>query len=470
MRGIGYAREITGNAINLHSPKWCFVRPARTVHMRYPLKDKLESVYEASIDPSVAHRYSPGEAIMCQERYVGLDVHKRHVVVAAVDADQRIQWRPKKIAINRFWRWAESHLNGDDRIALEATSGAWPYHDRLREISVNVVVANAHKVQLIASSRVKTDRHDALVLAKLLAANLLPTVWVPPPCVRELRGLTAHRRRLVRERTAAKNRLHGVLQRHNLLPPPGRIDSQAQADWWSSVKLSSAEMLRVRHELMQVEQLSAMIDEVESEVAQLSIKEPWIEHVAYLLQLPGVGLNSAMTILAAIGDITRFAKAGALIGYAGLGASVHASGNTYRTGGITKQGRRELRTVLVECAWMAVRYGPVWKAMYQRLKQRMPKPKAITVVARKLLVAIWHILSKHELDRYADPQAIARSPMTWATNHRVASSLGLTRPAFVKRELARLGIADQVKKMHYGSKVYNIEHLWRYPVRQTTNP
>jgi transposase len=144
--------------------------------MRYPLKDKLESVYEARIDPSVAHRFSPGEDIMCKGRYVGLDVHKRHVVVAAVDSNQKIQWQPKKIAVNRFWRWAEGHLKSDDQIALEATSGAWQYHDRLREISINVVVANTHKVQLIASGRVKTDRHDALVLAKLLAANLLPAV------------------------------------------------------------------------------------------------------------------------------------------------------------------------------------------------------------------------------------------------------------------------------------------------------
>jgi hypothetical protein len=215
---------------------------------------------------------------------------------------------------------------------------------------------------------------------------------------------------------------------------------------------------------MQIEQLSSMIDEVEDELANLSVQEPWVEQVAYLLQLPGIGLNSAMTILAAIGDIDRFAAAKNLVGYAGLGASVHASGNTYRTGGITKQGRRELRTVLVECAWITVRHGQEWKALYSRLVKRMPKAKAITTVARKLLVVIWHVLSNRELDRNADSQAVARSLMTWATNHRVATSLGLTRPAFVKRELTRLGIVDQVKTMRYGSKVYNIEHLWQYPV------
>jgi transposase len=401
---------------------------------------------------------------MDRTRYVGLDVHKQHIVAAAVDKDQTVCWRPKKMATRQFWRWAKRHLTGEDQIALEATSGAWQYYDRMRQITPHIVVANAHKVKLIASSRVKTDRHDALVLAKLLAAGLLPPVWVPPHCVRELRGLTAHRRRLVRERTAAKNRLHGVLQRQNILPPPGRISSQAQTAWWSSRQLSGAEKLRIRHELMQIEQLSNMIDEVEGELASLSVQEPWVEQVAYLLQFPGIGLNSAMTVLAAIGDINRFATAKNLVDYAGLGASVQASGNTYRTGGITKQGRRELRTVLVECAWVAVRHGPNWKATYRQLKKRMPKAKAITAIARKLLVVIWHVLSKRELDRHADPQAVARSLMTWATIHRLATSLGLTRPTFVKRELTRLGIVDQVKTMRYGSKVYNIEHLWRYPV------
>lgn len=83
-----------------------------------------------------------------------------------------------------------------------------------------------------------------------------------------------------------------------------------------------------------------------------------------------------MTILSAIGDITRFPGSRQLVGYSGLGASVHASGNTYRTGRITKQGRRELRTVLVECAWSTVRYSLFWKARFERLRAQVGKQKA----------------------------------------------------------------------------------------------
>ena len=122
---------------------------------------------------------------------------------------------------------------------------------------------------------------------------------------------------------------------------------------------------------------------------------------------------SAMTVLAAIGDITRFPSAKKLVGYAGLGASVHDLGQTHRSGRITKQGRSELRGVMVETAWVAVEHHAHWKAQFERLVQRLGKPKAIVAIARKLLVAIWHVLSARAADVHAAKQAIARKLLTW---------------------------------------------------------
>jgi transposase len=115
-----------------------------------------------------------------------------------------------------------------------------------------------------------------------------------------------------------------------------------------------------------------------------------------------------MTILAAIGEITRFPSAQKLVGYSGLGASVHASGQTEHPGAITKQGRRELRTALIEAAWIAVRQHPYWEAQFERLAARKGAGKAIVAIARKLLVAIWHVLTKHVADCHADPVRVAR--------------------------------------------------------------
>jgi transposase len=402
------------------------------------------------------------------QRQLGLDVHRQHVMIAAVNNRQDVLMPPVKVAVSRFAKWAQAHLQPTDRVALEATSNAWAFYDMLEPLVAEAKIADGRKIKLISASRTKTDKHDALVLAQLLASNLLPAVWVPPVYVRELRSLTAHRRRLVRERSAAKNRLHGVLHRHNLILPPGDPFSDAHRSWWASLAVSPSECLRIRHEWCHIQHLTRLIEEVEAELAQQSAQAPWCEQVAFLVQLPGIGLNSALTILAAIGDIDRFASAKQLVGYAGLGASVYASGQRYHTGKITKQGRRELRAVLVESAWVAVSHSASWKQRYQKLLPRLGKHKAIVAIARKLLVSIWHVLTKRVADRHADVQAVARSLMTWATQYRLATSLGMTRPAFVKRELERLGLASEVDRMRYGSKTYHIANLRTYTVKQGT--
>ena len=115
-----------------------------------------------------------------------------------------------------------------------------------------------------------------------------------------------------------------------------------------------------------------------------------------------------MTILSAIGEIERFPTAKKLVGYAGLGAKVHASGQTHRTGGITKQGRKELRWVLIEAAWTAVRYDQHWQEQFEQLAYRIGREKAIVAIARKLLVIIWHVLTAKAADRKAQPQQVAR--------------------------------------------------------------
>ena len=387
-------------------------------------------------------------------RSVGIDAHRQYVVVAGVDEQQQVILKPCRVSLEQFSRWAQGHLKATDQVALEATSNAWELHDQLVPLVGQVTIANAFKVKLISRARVKTDRHDALVLAKLQAAYLLPGVWVPPLPVRELRGLVAHRQQLVRDRTAAKNRLHSVLHRHNLILPKGDPFSAAHQTWWQALKLSSTEQLRVRHELAQIQHLSSLLEEVEAAMAQLSVQDEWRGQVAFLIQLPGIGLQGAMTILSAIGDIHRFPNAKQLVGYSGLGGSVHDSGQTHQTGKITKQGRRELRTVLVECAWTAVRYSAYWKACFTRLATRLGRRKAIVAVARKLLVVIWHVLSKRTADYQADPQAVARSLMKWASEHRLATSLGLSRSAFVWQELARLGLGTQLECFTYVSHRY----------------
>ena len=215
---------------------------------------------------------SPSEAGL---RFVGLDVHKRYVVVAAVDEGQHVILNPRRIELDCFGKWASGNLYPTDVVVLEATSSAWDMYDQLRPLVGVVLVANPAKVALIAKSRVKTDAKDVLVLAGLLAAGLIPTVWVPPADVRELRGLVAHRQRLVWQRIRTRGRLRAVLLRHNLVAPSGDAFSGVNREWWRGLPLSSTEQLRVRQDLTMLDALVPLVTEVEKEIAACSQHQQW---------------------------------------------------------------------------------------------------------------------------------------------------------------------------------------------------
>lgn len=293
-------------------------------------------------------------------RFVALDIHKAYVVIGAVDGTQTVVLPPRRVSLPQFAEWATQHLLQSRQVVLETTINAWTFYDQLIPLVSRVVVANPAQVKLIASSGSKTDKRDTLALARLLAANLIPAVWVLPAEVRELRALVTHRQRLVKQRTMAKNRLQSLLHQHNLTPPFKAVFAPLHRTWWEDLeqRLPASERVRVQKDRALVVYLTSLIELVEAELAQLSQQEPWHAQVPFLLQLPGIGMITAMTVLASIGEVTRFASAKRLVGYAGLGARIHASGQVQRSGSITKNGRTELRTVLVEAAWTSVRTSP----------------------------------------------------------------------------------------------------------------
>jgi transposase len=345
---------------------------------------------------------------------------------------------PRKLSLERFGQWALEHLTKTDQVVLEATTNAWTLYDQLAPLVQEVKIAHPLLIKLISSARVKTDTRDTLHLARVLAAGLIPAVWVPPPPVRELRVLVAHRQRLVRQRTQASNRLHSVLHAHQLVPPAGRLGSSGQQAWWNELDVPTLERLRVQQDLTLLQTVEGLLTTVDAELSRLSTQAPWQELMPFLMQLPGFAVVTSMTVLAAIGDITRFPSAKKLVGYSGLGASVHASGQTYHTGPITKQGRRELRTVLVEAAWSAVEHHPYWHAEFARLVPSLGKGKAIVAIARKLLVVVWHVLIHQAADRHADLPMVSRKLQRWGKQHSLAHQHGLSSGAFARQHLQRL--------------------------------
>jgi transposase len=248
-------------------------------------------------------------ASLSAERFVALDVHKHYVVVGAVNAGQQIVLSPRRVDLDDLRSWSQQHLCSTDAVVLEATTNAWHLCDQLRPLVASVTVAHPLLVKVIATARVKTDARDTLHLARLLAAGLIPSVWIPTPEVREMRALVAHRTRLIRQRTQAKNRLRSTLHRYNIVPPDGGLFAPAQRAWWEALSLSTCEKLRIRQDLSLLDSLEPLIEEVDAELTRLSGTEIWRSQVTFLLQLPGIGVINALVLLSAIGAITRFPSA-----------------------------------------------------------------------------------------------------------------------------------------------------------------
>lgn len=389
-------------------------------------------------------------------RYVALDIHKQYVMVGALSAGGEVLLQPRRVGIGRLPEWLQKHLRSTDHVVIEATTNAWHIYDLILPLVARVVVAHPPEVKKIVNARVKTDKRAVIDLARLLSANLIPEVWVPPVEVRDLRSLIAHRWRLVKTCTMARNRLHSVVHRNNLIPPEGKLLSERNQSWWEEQDLSATEQLRVQQDLATVAHLEGQIGAVEQELARLSTSGRWADTAAHLLQIPGFGLITGMTILGAIGEIERFPTAKHLVGYAGLGASVHDSGQTHRTGRITKQGRKELRWALVEAAWAAVRYDPYWKEQFQALKRRKHPNVAIVAIARKLLVVVWHVLNKGEPYCHSSEEQLAFKMLMWSWTLKEGSLGGLDRRQFVRSALLRLGIGHDMTRIVRSGRPYRV--------------
>jgi transposase len=387
------------------------------------------------------------------KRFIGLDIHKEYFVAVGVNAQREVVLGPQKVSVYQLEGWADKHLSLEDAVVLEVSTNTYLFYDILQPQVGSVLVVHPPAVGLVTNVPVKTDKKAALALAQLHAAGLLTGIWIPPHEIRDLRALVAQREKMVRLSTIAKNRLHALVQRKHLLLPEKPFGAEQRA-WWEALPLSAIELLRVRSDLETLTFARQQLEQIEDYLKRESAQD---ERIPLLIQLPGVAWLTAITILAAIGDISRFENAKKLAGYAGLGSRVHDSGKTHSHGRITKTGRRDLRRAMVNAANHAVEYHPHWKKEFARLEAHLGRSKAIVAVARKLLVAVWHVLTTCHADRFAQPEDVGRSLIAHAYKVGVRN-LPRTQsaPAFVREQLDRLRIGQELKTVPWGSEHRNL--------------
>jgi transposase len=325
--------------------------------------------------------------------YIGLDVHKDTIAVAVAQCGRgqpdyfgEIANTPKKVGklIERL-----SAKYGGEQLLFVYEAGPCGY-GLYRQI-----VTTGHACEVVAPSliprkageRVKTDRRDALGLARLSRAGELAAVWVPGPEQEAIRDLTRAREDIKAMETRARQRLGAFLLRHGRVYDGGKSRwTQAHFRWLEQVKFESPVQQIVLQEYIEtVKEMQRRVAELENQMRQALANWSLRPVVEGLMALRGVSLITAMTVLAELGDISRFDSPRQLMAYLGLVPSEHSSGGSRRQGAITKSGNGHVRRVLVEAAWNYRFPARKTRTIEQRAEQTSAEIQAIAWAGQKRL-------------------------------------------------------------------------------------
>jgi transposase len=326
-------------------------------------------------------------------RYIGVDLHTTNFVACFLDTQDHVTLQTFALTSKGLAAF-KRRLTSQDRIAVEASPSVTFFYEQVHPAVQEVVVVNPYQFAVIAQSKKKTDQYDALLLARFLKLDWLPTVPIPAEPIRQLRTLLEARDGLVELRTKVKNMGHGVLLRHGLAKGRAAFASPRSRQLLLTLAgLPAVEQLILQSVVRQIEALDVEIATLEEAILVRGKPLPGVER---LLQLRGMNLLMAISLLAEIGDIAWFTHAKQLVSYAGLAPSVRQSSETERHGKITKRGRKRLRTLAIR-AVLALSQGPATPlAEFYALKKRQKGAgKALCATARKLLTLIFVMLKKN---------------------------------------------------------------------------
>jgi len=322
--------------------------------------------------------------------HIGVDLHQRFCYMTALEARGKIlEWGPVSNERGALRRYFRQFRGKEVQVAVEAC-GFWPAFREVVEPEVErLVLVHPQRVKAIASAKLKNDRVDSETLAQLLRCDLLPESWKADRETQGRRQQVRLRATLVRQRTRLKNQVHAVLHQQGVRSPVTDLFGKRGRQWLAEVKLpaKATETVTVCCRL-----IDGYSQEIEEQNRQLSGEARNDARARWLLTIPGIGVYSAMLLLAEIGDIARFADKHSLCSYAGLVPRVRESAGKRARSGITRQGSPWLRWIMVEAAQVATRCSPAAQSYYQRLRRKKPAHVARVALARKLLVAVWALL------------------------------------------------------------------------------
>jgi len=319
---------------------------------------------------------------------IGCDFHPSWQQIAWLD-NQTGECGERKLAhatgeARQFYQ----QLAAPARIGLEATGNSQWFVELVEDLGHEVWIGDAAQIRASYVRQQKTDKRDAAHLLKLLVEDRFPRLWTPSREQRDLRQLVVHRHRLVEMRSRVKNQLQhlalnrGVQRQHKLWSQTGqKLLRELPLKPWAACR---------REDLLGLlAGLDQRIGKLDWAVKQAAEENP---QARLLMTQPGVGPNTALAFVLTVGDVQRFGRSKQVASYVGLIPREYSSGGRQHLGGISKQGNRLLRMLLVEAAQTAVRLDEGLRKQYLHRCHRKPKAVAKVAAARQLAVRLYWML------------------------------------------------------------------------------
>lgn len=320
-------------------------------------------------------------------RHIGVDLHTTCFTVCLMDSKGESSFREYKLGELACF---QKTLRRTDLLAVEATGNSRYFCEQVRARVRQVVVVNPRQFEVIKQSRAKTDKRDSYNLALYLSKGLLPEARMKSEEQAQLSSLVQTRDRLVKSRTALKNKLHALLIAHGLESKREAYSSERGLQRVLAIEVFGAiTRLEVEVIVAQIRGVGEGIRRLDEEIER---QGPQLEGHDSLTSIKGIGTRSATILLSVIGRVEDFADEAKLASYFGIVPVVRQSNETEHHGRITKGGSKLGRTTLVQCTLVAIRYSPYLKKFYERVKGRRGAGKAIIATARKFLGIVYQTL------------------------------------------------------------------------------
>lgn len=330
--------------------------------------------------------------------YVGVDTHLKNwtVTIRSTSIEHKtFSMNPSAFELHRYL--TSKYPNGDFNIVYEAGfSGFWPCR-KLNELGLNCIVVNPADVPTSNKEKtVKNDPVDSRKLARELENGSLTGIYIPDIYHEQLRSLMRLRFRLVQNQTRIKNRIKGMLYNYGISIPKEYSRNSRWSGyfihWLKSVAFeSTAGNYTLQNLIIQLEQTREHHKLVLRQLRAEANNKGIASIINSLTSVPGVAFITAMALYTELIDINRFSNLDKLCSFIGLVPSIHSSGETEYSKGISFRHNKFLRPLIVESAWVAIRKDPALSLRYHELCRMMPKQKAIIRIAKKLLRRIRHV-------------------------------------------------------------------------------